>query len=127
MNLFQKTALAGLVTSMSVVAYAADPLHNTTWQTYDGSEPKATVKITESGGKLTGKIIDTNRAEGKKFVGRTVISGLKADGGGKYSGGKITDPENGKTYRLTGTLSGNSLKLKGHLGPFSRSQTWKKR
>ena len=44
-------------------------------------------------------------------MGRTVISGLKADGGGK-SGGKITDPENGKTYRLTGTLSGNSLKLK---------------
>ena len=127
MKLLNQSLLAVSALGLATVAMAADPLHNTTWQTYDGSEPKATVKITESGGKLTGKIINTNKAEGKKFVGRTVISGLKADGGGKYSGGKITDPENGKTYRLTGTLSGNSLKLKGHLGPFSRSQTWKKK
>lgn len=57
----------------------------------------------------------------------TVISGLKADGGGKYSGGNITDPEKNKTYRMTASLEGNTLNLKGYLGPFSRSQTWKKK
>ncbi|PNK60662.1 DUF2147 domain-containing protein [Psychrobacter sp. FDAARGOS_221] len=127
MKLLNQSVLALSALGLATVAMAADPLANTTWQTYDDGEPKAVVKITESGGTLTGKILSTVRPEGKKFVGRTVISGLKADGGGKYSGGKITDPENGKTYRLTAELSGNSLKLKGHLGPFSRSQTWKKK
>lgn len=127
MKLFSQSVLAVATLGVASMAFAADPLHNTTWQTYDNGQPKGTVKITESGGVLTGKLIDTNKAEGKKYVGRTIISGLKADGGGKYSGGQITDPENGKSYRLTATLSGSSLKLKGHLGPFSRSQTWKKK
>ena len=85
------------------------------------------VKITESNGVLTGKLISTTSEKGKKHVGMTIISGLKADGNGKYSGGKITDPEKNKTYKLTANLSGSNLALKGHLGPFSRSQTWKKK
>ena len=76
---------------------------------------------------LTGKLIATNSAKGKKHVGMTVIKGLKADGGGKYSGGTITDPEKGKDYRMTASLNGNTLKLKGYIGPFSRSQEWKKK
>lgn len=127
MKLFNQSVLALSALGLATVAMAADPLANTTWQTYDDGEPKAVVKIVESNGTLSGKIISTKRPEGQKFVGRTVIQGLKADGGGKYSGGKITDPENGKTYRLTAKLSGSDLKLKGHLGPFSRSQTWKKK
>ncbi|MAE39481.1 MAG: DUF2147 domain-containing protein [Psychrobacter sp.] len=127
MKLFTKTALAAAGISMATMAFAADPLHNTTWQTYDDGKPKGTVKITESNGVLTGKLIDTNSAKGKKHVGMTIISGLKADGGGKYSGGTITDPEKGKDYRMTASLNGNSLKLKGYIGPFSRSQTWKKK
>lgn len=126
MKLFNQSVLALSALGLATVAMAADPLANTTWQTYDDGEPKALIKITESNGVLSGKIISTKKAEGQKFVGRTVIQGLKADGGGKYSGGKITDPENDKTYRLTANLNGNTLKLKGHLGPFSRSQMWKK-
>ena len=127
MKLFTKTALAAAGISMATMAFAADPLHNTTWQTYDEGKPKGTVRITESNGVLTGKLIATNSAKGKKHVGMTVIKGLKADGGGKYSGGTITDPEKGKDYRMTASLNGNSLKLKGYIGPFSRSQTWKKK
>ncbi|EGK12517.1 DUF2147 domain-containing protein [Psychrobacter sanguinis] len=126
MKLLNQSILALSALGLATVAMAADPLANTTWQTYDNGQPKALVKITESNGVLTGKIISTNRAEGKKFVGRTVMSGLKAEGAGKYSGGQITDPENNKTYRLTAELKGSDLKLKGHLGPFSRSQVWKK-
>ncbi|HCH26708.1 MULTISPECIES: DUF2147 domain-containing protein [Psychrobacter] len=127
MKLFTKTALAAAGISMATMAFAADPLHNTTWQTYDDGKPKGTVKITESNGVLTGKLIATNSAKGKKHVGMTVIKGLKADGGGKYSGGTITDPEKGKDYRMTASLNGNTLKLKGYIGPFSRSQEWKKK
>ena len=127
MKLFAKTTLAVAGISMASMAFAADPLHNTTWQTFDEGKPKGLVKITESNGVLTGKLISTTSEKGKKHVGMTIISGLKADGNGKYSGGKITDPEKNKTYKLTANLSGSNLALKGHLGPFSRSQTWKKK
>ena len=127
MKLFAKTTLAVAGISLASMAFAADPLHNTTWQTFDEGQPKGLVKITESNGVLTGKLISTTSEKGKKHVGMTIISGLKADGNGKYSGGKITDPEKNKTYKLTANLSGSNLALKGHLGPFSRSQTWKKK
>ncbi len=127
MKLFAKTTLAVVGISLASMAFAADPLANTTWQTYDEGKPKGMVKITESNGVLTGKLISTVSEKGQKHVGMTIISGLKADGNGKYSGGKITDPEKNKTYKLTANLSGSTLDLKGHLGPFSRSQTWKKK
>ena len=112
---------------MATMAFAADPLHNTTWQTYDEGQPKGVVKITESNGVLTGKLIEGSTAKAKQYVGTTVIRGLKADGGGKYSGGTITDPAKGKDYRMTASLNGNTLDLKGYIGPFSRAQTWKKK
>ncbi|MGE6475759.1 DUF2147 domain-containing protein [Psychrobacter sp. NPDC078631] len=127
MKLFTKTTLAVAGIGIASMAFAADPLANTTWQTYDDGEPKGTVKITESNGVLTGTLVAANTAKGKKHVGTTIIRGLKADGGGKYSGGTITDPAKGKDYRMTASLSGNTLKLKGYIGPFSRSQEWKKK
>ena len=127
MKLFTKSMVAVAGISMATMAFAADPLHNTTWQTFDEGQPKGVVKITESNGVLTGKLIEGSTAKAKQYVGTTVIRGLKADGGGKYSGGTITDPAKGKDYKMTATLSGNTLDLKGHIGPFSRSQTWKKK
>lgn len=127
MKLFMKTTLAIAGISMATMAFAADPLANTTWQTFDEGQPKGVIKITESNGVLTGKLISTVSETGKKHVGMTIISGLKSDGNGKYSGGNITDPEKNKTYRMTANLSGNTLDLKGYIGPFSRSQTWKKK
>lgn len=127
MKLFTKTVTAIAGIGLATVAFAADPLANTTWQTFEDGNPKGVVKITESNGVLTGKLIEANTAKGKPFVGMTVISGLKADGNGKYSGGTITDPAKNKTYKLTATLKGSSLDLKGHLGPFTRTQTWKKK
>ena len=127
MNILTKTALAAATMSIASMAFAADPLANTTWQTYDEGQPKAVIKITESGGVLTGKIISTATEKGKKYVGMTVITGLKADGNGKYSGGKITDPEKNKSYRMSAEVKGSTMDVKGHLGPFSRTQTWKKK
>lgn len=127
MKLVTKTSLAVAGIGLATFAFAADPLANTTWQTYEDGQPKAVVKITENNGVLTGKIIAGSTAKAKQYVGQTVISGLKADGNGKYSGGNITDPVKNKTYRLTASLNGNELNLKGHLGPFSRAQTWKKK
>ena len=127
MKLFTKSMLAVAGISMATMAFAADPLNNTTWQTFDEGQPKGVVKITESNGILTGKLIAGSTAKAKQYVGTTVIAGLKSDGNGKYSGGTITDPAKNKTYRMTANLSGNTLDIKGYIGPFSRSQTWKKK
>ena len=127
MKLFTKSVLAVAGISMATMAFAADPLHNTTWQTFDEGQPKGVVKITESNGVLTGKLIAGSTEKAKQYVGTTVITGLKADGNGKYSGGNITDPAKNKTYRMTASLNGNTLDLKGYIGPFSRSQQWKKK
>ncbi|TXD96201.1 DUF2147 domain-containing protein [Psychrobacter frigidicola] len=127
MKLFTKTALAVAGISLATMAFAADPLANTSWQTFEDGQPKGVVKITESNGILTGKLVEANTAKGKQYVGMTVIAGLKADGNGKYSGGTITDPAKNKTYRMTANVNGNTMDLKGYLGPFSRSQTWKKK
>lgn len=56
MKIFTKTAIAAAGIGMATMAFAADPLHNTTWQTYDEGQPKGVVKITESNGVLTGKV-----------------------------------------------------------------------
>ncbi|WP_201617772.1 DUF2147 domain-containing protein [Psychrobacter urativorans] len=127
MKLFTKTALAVAGVSMATMAFAADPLANTTWQTFDEGKPKGVVKITESNGVLTGKLVSTVSEKGQKYVGMTIISDLKADGNGKYSGGTITDPEKNKSYRMTANLNGSTFDLKGYIGPFSRTQTWKKK
>ena len=127
MKLFTKTVLTVAGISMATMAFAADPLANTSWQTFEDGKPKGVVRITESNGVLTGKLIEANTAKGKQYVGMTVIAGLKADGNGKYSGGTITDPAKNKTYRMTATVKGDTMDLKGHLGPFTRTQTWKKK
>ena len=41
MKLFTKSMLAVAGISMATMAFAADPLHNTTWQTFDEGQPKA--------------------------------------------------------------------------------------
>ena len=50
----------------------------------------------------------------------------KAEGKDVWEGGKILDPENGKTYtlRLTPIEGGAKLEVRGSIGPFGRTQTW---
>lgn len=120
-------ALVLLSTTLFSNMAVANPLANTTWQTYEGDQPKAVIKFVENSmGGVDGTIQSTTRPEGKKLIGTKVVKNLMHDGGKKFSDGYITDPENGKTYNLSAQLKGKVLVLKGHYGPFSRSQTWKK-
>lgn len=43
---------------------------------------------------------------------------------GKWSGGRILDPERGKTYRSKIWIENGHLRVRGYLGPFYRTQTW---
>lgn len=63
---------------------------------------------------------------GKKIVGMRILWGFILKDG-KWSDGKIMDPGNGNTYSSSLWLTDeNTLKVRGYLGPFYRSQVWKR-
>lgn len=63
----------------------------------------------------------------KPLEGLEIIRGLKKSGS-EFTGGTITDPKTGKTYKCTITRDGDKLNVRGYIG-FSligRTQTWHK-
>ena len=114
------------------------------WQTVDEKtqEPKSQVRISESDGVLTGTVEKLLRRQAKQdavctecsddrkgapMLGLEIIRGAqKAEGKDVWEGGKVLDPENGKTYalRLTPVDGGQKLDVRGSIGPFGRTQTW---
>jgi uncharacterized protein (DUF2147 family) len=112
------------------------------WKTIDDEtgEAKSIVEIYENGGKVYGKVIEIFEEKRKNDVckecsgvdknkpiqGMVILRGLTKDDD-EYSGGKIIDPKNGKTYKCTIALeSKDKLKVRGYIG-FSligRSQYW---
>lgn len=63
---------------------------------------------------------------GKKIVGMKMLWGF-AHQENKWIDGKILDPGNGNTYSSSMWLiDKNTLKVRGYLGPFYRSQIWKR-
>lgn len=107
------------------------------WQTIDDatSKPKSHVEIYEKDGKLYGRIVKllerpdarcekcTGADYNKPLVGMTILRDMVLDGD-SWSGGKIFDPESGKTYRCKLWFDGTKLKVRGYLGPLFRTQTW---
>ena len=118
---------------MSMTGNAQDILGK--WVTEAGN---AHVEIYEAGGKVNGKIVwleqgpdtrDTHNPDAsqrsRKLMGVNILSGLsKKDK--KWEGGKIYNPKNGKTYKCSMWLEGKELKVRGHVGIFHDTQTWKR-
>jgi uncharacterized protein (DUF2147 family) len=66
----------------------------------------------------------------KPLLGARILWGFKPDNASrtKWSGGKIYDPDNGKTYSCKLELDGSELKITGFVGIslFGRTTIWKK-
>ena len=112
------------------------------WKTIDDEtgQAKSIVEIYEANNKVYGKIIEifdvarkndlckecSGSDKDKPIQGMIILRGLSKDDD-EYSGGKIIDPKNGKTYKCTISLeSKDKLKIRGYIG-FSligRSQYW---
>ena len=63
----------------------------------------------------------------RPLLGMTILSGFTYEGDGRWTGGRIYDPNSGKTYRATiRQINANKLKLRGYIGIslFGRSDTW---
>jgi len=114
------------------------------WKTIDddGKTAKSLVRITESGGLLTGTIekifeadkqdakcdLCTDDRKDKPVLGMAIIRGVKQDADDKalWSGGTILDPNNGKSYktRLKPIEGGKKLEMRGYIGFLYRTQVW---
>ncbi|ASY62145.1 putative membrane protein [Sinorhizobium sojae CCBAU 05684] len=102
---------AALALAAAGSVLAAEPIVGN-WKTASG----ATAEIAPCGGSFC-VTLKTGKHAGKRI-------GNLAGAGGNYSG-EITDPENDKTYGGSGSVDGNSLKMKGCvLKVLCKSQTW---
>ena len=64
--------------------------------------------------------------KGKPLVGLEIIRGLSKDGN-EFTGGTITNPKDGKSYKTAVVREGNVLKVKAIvLGMAVKTQTWHK-
>ena len=122
-----------------VAAFAQDVVGK--WKLEDGT---AIVEVYKSGDVYNGKIVwlkNPTEADGtpavddlnpdpqlrkRQVLGLNMLSGLKQNGG-EYTGGKIYDPGNGKTYNCSMKVEGDILKVRGSLdkkGLIGRTMDW---
>ena len=114
------------------------------WQTIDDATGKAksVVDIYQAkDGRLAGKVVEVldlkdgpnptcgeckGTNHGKPIKGMLILWGLRADGAGKWSGGRVLDPENGKDYKAKLELldDGRKLGMSGCIAFLCRQQVW---
>ena len=117
------------------------------WVTYndDGTEAQSVVRITAPGGVLQGRIVRVlpteqyptpqfrcddceGRYEGADLRTVPLIEGMTWDED-EFSGGRITDPTNGRRYRGVLRLeSADRLRVRGYIGvrALGRTQVWRR-
>lgn len=110
----KKLAVLGMGLLLSATAFANDPIVGT-WKMKEKGKDKAIMVITQNGDTFSGKITEGLTEKAKKTVGATVLSGVKAQGGGKYKG-KGKHPTLGVSAGVTVTVNGNSITIKSMVG-----------
>ncbi len=142
-----RPALLALAVFLAAPAFAADLTPVGTWTTIDDEtgKPKSIVEITESGGKLEGKVVEVLQSDqgphpickecsgsrkDQPVEGMTIIWDVTRDGD-VWDGGRILDPKTGKIYKVKIKVmdDGQKLDVHGYIG-FSllgRSQVWQRK
>ena len=138
-----------LFLAFSAFIQAALPAPAGRWTTIDdkSGKPKSTVKLFVNGNTLNGEIVKiykenvrdpnettctkcTGALQNKPLIGLRIVQGLKQNAYGSWSGGTITDPESGETYKCTimPSADGKTLGVRGYIGVslLGRTQTWVK-
>ncbi|MDG6079196.1 DUF2147 domain-containing protein [Erythrobacter litoralis] len=133
----KKTLAALALLALASPAFAADPIDGR-WIT---EEKDAVITIGDCGSSTCGKITkflkappqgagqrDVNNSNPKlrsrKLLGMPVLTGFTEES--DLWRGEIYDPKGGKTYRSVIRRKGNTLEVKGCLGPFCQTQIWRR-
>jgi uncharacterized protein (DUF2147 family) len=143
----RRAALAAAALALATGLAAAQSTPVGLWKTIDDETKteKSLVRITESGGAITGrveKLLDpatppdavckacSGELKDKPILGMAVIRGVQASSRDPalWDGGEILDPNNGKIYRvrLKPIDGGGRLEVRGYIGTplLGRTQTW---
>ena len=114
------------------------------WKTVDDAtgKPKSVVEIYRArDGRLAGKVVAIldlkdgpdpackackGGNHGKPIKGLVILWGLQPAGTGRWEGGRVLDPENGKDYKAKLELldGGDKLGMSGCIAFFCRQQVW---
>ena len=140
-----RTAVGALCLGLACALAHAQASPVGLWKTIDDHTKKerSLIRINESGGVLTGRLEKTldpdakagelcdkcvDERKDKPLIGMALIRNTRqsASDKGIWEGGDITDPDNGKVYRLRlkPQDGGKTLEVRGYIGPFYRNQTW---
>ncbi|MBL8771177.1 MAG: DUF2147 domain-containing protein [Phenylobacterium sp.] len=131
--------LAAVLALAATPAFAADPVEGE-WMNPSGS---GKVRLAPcAGGRLCGNIVwlrnpadakATDRANPdpnlrtRPIMGLLMMWGFKPAGPGKWTGGRIYDPNTGKTYDSKLTINANgTLKVEGCILMVCQAQTWRR-
>ena len=131
-----------LMAILPVSAMAADSVVGH-WKTIDSEtgKPKSIVEISQAAdGTVSGRIVELlnpskpnptcdkcgDDRKDKPIAGMEIIRGMRAQGGGRYTGGTILKPDEGKVYRSKMELveGGQKLEVSGCVAFLCKSQTW---
>jgi uncharacterized protein (DUF2147 family) len=112
--------IAAAVTGLALPASAQDVTG--TWLRDSGASK---VRFAKCGDAVCGTIAWLKDAEGPAKLGQRIFYDMKPSGAGKWSGNAF-NPEDGKTYSGTMTLSGDTLTTSGCVlgGLICRSVKW---
>ena len=137
-------AALGILPAIAVLAAVAAPVAEIegVWLVEDG---EAKIEVLRCGDDVCGRIVwlsEPTNSEGNvkrdilnpdRSLRDRMVIGVQLlripavpDKRGVWSGGRIYDPDTGKTYRCTLRLDGERLKLRGYIGIrlFGRSTHW---
>lgn len=131
-----------LLTVILLVATTTDGGEKVIGQWFTAGE-RARVEIFERDGRYHGRIawledeedgeirLDINNPDpanrDRRIVGLEILRGFEYRDDGSFTGGRIYDPESGRTYRARMTLRDeNTLEVRGFVGiaAFGRTETW---
>lgn len=138
-----KSVIAAVVLAVVSLGAQAQMSPIGLWKTIDDKTKteKALVRVTESGGVVSGKIeklFDPAKQEAvcdkcsddrkdKKIIGMEIIRNVKKEDD-VWAGGTILDSAEGKVYKvkMTPIDGGKKLEVRGYVGAplFGRTQTW---
>jgi uncharacterized protein (DUF2147 family) len=134
-----RPVLAALALSLFAgPALAADPVEGE-WLTQAGSAKVRIAPCATKADRMCGTVVwlknpgvkDTKNPDAKlrdrPILGVNLIRDFKQAGPGRWTGGKIYDPESGKTYdsKISANANG-TLKVEGCVLVVCQAQTWKR-
>jgi uncharacterized protein (DUF2147 family) len=119
-----------LIAALCATGFLAAPVHGAedivgTWQRSDG---KSRIRMAPCGSSVCGTVTWLADPNSPAKVGRQVFFGMNGDGAGTWKGSAF-NPEDGKTYAGSASVSGASMTTSGCAlgGLICKSYSWTRR